>query len=115
MRLLASGSPVRQRVMQPLDRIRQVGSKGNRPGRRFVTSAMPSELRSAPRSLDHAWRDVRLACRTLAATPLATLVAVASLALGIGANTAIFSLLNSLLLRTLPVNDPSRLVLLSDA
>src|SRR5205809_400826 len=64
--------------------------------------------------LDHAWRDVRLACRTLAATPLATLVAVASLALGIGANTAIFSLLNSLLLRTLPVSDPARLVLVSD-
>jgi predicted permease len=65
--------------------------------------------------LDHAWRDARLACRTLAATPLATLVAVASLALGIGANTAIFSLLNSLLLRTLPVKDPARLVLVTDA
>jgi predicted permease len=64
--------------------------------------------------LDHAGRDLRLACRTLVATPLTTLVAVASLALGIGANTAIFSLLNSLLLRTLPVSDPARLVLISD-
>src|SRR5262245_60433465 len=66
------------------------------------------------RFLDHAWRDMRLACRTLAATPVTTLVAVASLALGIGANTAIFSLLDSLLLRTLPVRDPAGLVLVTD-
>jgi len=57
--------------------------------------------------LDGAWRDVVLAWRALRATPIVTLVAAGSLALGIGANTAIFSVLNSLLLRTLPVHDPS--------
>src|SRR5882762_7382540 len=58
-------------------------------------------------------QDLRLALRTLRATPIVTSVAVLSLALGIGANTAIFSLVNSLLLRTLPVADPQRLVSVS--
>jgi putative ABC transport system permease protein len=63
---------------------------------------------------DDTWRDMRLASRALRATPIVTLVAVASLALGIGANTAIFSIIDSLLLRALPVNDPTRLVLVTD-
>jgi ABC-type amino acid transport substrate-binding protein len=57
--------------------------------------------------------DLRLAVRALRATPIASLVAALSLALGIGANTAIFSLLNSLLLRTLPAQEPERLVTIS--
>src|SRR5882724_7718787 len=57
-------------------------------------------------------QDLRLAFRTLVATPVVTAVAVLSLALGIGANTAMFSLVNSLLLRALPVRDPARLDLI---
>jgi putative ABC transport system permease protein len=57
-------------------------------------------------------QDLRFAFRTLRATPVVTLVAVGSLALGIGANTAMFSLVDSLLLRSLPVKDPARLVIL---
>ena len=53
---------------------------------------------------------LRLAVRTLTRTPFVTAVAVLSLALGIGANTAIFSLFNQLLLRPLPVHAPERLV-----
>jgi predicted permease len=56
--------------------------------------------------------DIRIAIRTLRATPLVTLVVILSLALGIGANTAIFSVVNGLLLRPLPVEQPDRLVLL---
>jgi predicted permease len=56
--------------------------------------------------------DLRDAFRSLRATPIVTAVAVLSLALGIGANTAIFSILDSLLLRTLPVHEPSRLALM---
>ncbi|HMF61617.1 MAG TPA: ABC transporter permease, partial [Vicinamibacterales bacterium] len=59
--------------------------------------------------------DLRLAVRSLRATPIVSSVAVLSLALGIGASTAIFSLVNGLLLRKLPVRDPSALVLVTDA
>jgi predicted permease len=58
--------------------------------------------------------DVRYACRALRLNPAFAAVAVLSLALGIGANTAIFSLIDALLLRSLPVSEPQRLVFLSD-
>lgn len=57
--------------------------------------------------------DLMFALRTLRRSPLFTLIAVLSLALGIGANTAIFSLMDQLLLRLLPVKDPESLVMLS--
>jgi predicted permease len=58
-------------------------------------------------------RAIRLAFRTLFRTPFVTSIAVLSLALGIGANAAIFSLFDQTLLRPLPVNEPERLVNLS--
>ena len=58
------------------------------------------------------WNDLRYGLRTLQRSPVFTIVAVASLALGIGANTAIFSLLNQVIFRMLPVRDPQRLVVL---
>src|SRR5215510_16115421 len=53
---------------------------------------------------------LKLALRTLFKTPFVTLVAVLSLALGIGANSAIFSLYHQMLLRPLPVERPGELV-----
>src|SRR5262245_9323951 len=58
-------------------------------------------------------QDVRFAFRTMAANKTFTVLAVLSLALGIGANTAIFSFMDSILLRSLPVSDPKALVLLA--
>ncbi len=56
--------------------------------------------------------DIRFALRNLRRSPLFTFVAVASLALGIGANTAIFTLMDQLMLRLLPVKDPQQLVMI---
>lgn len=57
--------------------------------------------------------DIRFALRTFSRAPLFTLIALLSLAFGIGANTAIFSLTDQLLVRSLPVVNPEQLVLLS--
>src|SRR5436853_4986477 len=58
-------------------------------------------------------QDLRFAFRTLRKSPLFTSVAVLSLALGIGANTAIFSLIDQIILQLLPVRNPEELVLLT--
>lgn len=63
--------------------------------------------------LEDLWRDLRYAMRILAKSPSFTFVALLVTALGIGANTAIYSFLDSLLLRSLPVSDPRSLVVVS--
>ena len=64
------------------------------------------------RWVENVVHDLRYGLRILAKAPVFTGMAVLSLALGIGANTAIFSIVNGVLLRTLPVREPERLVLL---
>jgi len=102
---------------------------------RYVADGMPADearrlaerrlgnlvaLRDRTRDADtYRWvadagQDLRFALRTLARNPSFTLVAVVTLALGIGANTAIFTLFDAILLRSLPVRDPSRLVLFTN-
>jgi predicted permease len=61
--------------------------------------------------VENIWKDARLGTRSLLRTPGFTAIAVISLALGIGANTAIFTLLNAVMLRQLPVEKPQQLVL----
>jgi hypothetical protein len=64
------------------------------------------------RTVDSVWRDVCAALRGLRKSPGFAVVAISTLALGIGANTALFSIFSSLILRPLPVRDPGSLALL---
>jgi hypothetical protein len=65
--------------------------------------------------LEQLWQDLRYGCRMLAANPGFTIVAVISLALGIGANCAIFTWTDALLLRPLPVARPGEVLTVGSA
>jgi hypothetical protein len=60
--------------------------------------------------MSSALADIRFALRSWKKAPTFTLIAIASIGLGIGANTAVFTLVDQVLLRTLPVKDPQELV-----
>ena len=81
-----------------------------------VTRAMElhRDTRGVP-VIDSLRQDLAYASRTLRKTPVFTFVIIASLALGIGANTAVFTLLNAVLLRPLPVPQPEQMVRLTAA
>jgi macrolide transport system ATP-binding/permease protein len=63
--------------------------------------------------LERLGQDIRYGWRTLGKNPLFTAMAVLSLALGIGANTAIYSVMDAIMIRALPVRDPSDLAILN--
>jgi hypothetical protein len=79
--------------------------------------SVKEEIRGAgwESAVEALWTDVRYSVRILAKAPLFASVVVLTLALGIGSNTAIFSLMNSLLLKTLTVEKPEELMEVSDS
>src|SRR6202035_4074790 len=70
---------------------------------------MPMGKAGSDKLLAGVWNDLRYGARLLARSPGFAIVALLTLALGIGANTTIFQLLDTVRMRTLPVTDPSRL------
>src|SRR5207245_4952679 len=83
------------------------------PGRRFHRPRQPkATVRRSTCFMDGALQDIRYAIRLCLRTPGFTAVAVLALALGIGANTAIFTIVNAVLLERLPFHDPDRIVAL---
>ncbi|MBV9613762.1 MAG: ABC transporter permease, partial [Acidobacteriaceae bacterium] len=110
-------SHLRMAMADHLDRGETVAEARDAVRREFGNVGLVKETTRAMwswTSLERLLQDARYAARVLRKSPAFTAVAVLSIALGVGANTAIFSVIDALMLRSLPVRNPNELLIVGD-
>jgi predicted permease len=110
---VASEEEAYRSAIAELDDIHPLRAESERSQRMTQRDAEPVGVVRRGNFLENLWRDLRYAVRTLGNTPVFTAVAAVTLALGIGANTAVFTIINTLLLNPLPVEKISTLAALN--
>jgi macrolide transport system ATP-binding/permease protein len=103
-----------QRTLSELDDIHPLRAGIERSERMAKHDAVPAGDTRAGNLMEDFWRDIRFGGRAIRKSPLFALAAVLCLGVGIGANTTVFTIINTVLLHPLPASDPSRLVVLYD-
>jgi macrolide transport system ATP-binding/permease protein len=105
----ASEEEAYRKAVLELDEVSPIGAGLRRSERMLKHDAVPVGEVPAGSFVENLWRDIRYASRTMRKNPLFVLFVVLTLALGIGANTTVFTVINTLILNPLPVQNSSEL------
>jgi len=111
----ASEEEACQRTLSELDDVYPLRAEIEGSDRMPKHDAVPAGDARRGNFMEDLWRDLRYGWRAIRNSPLFALAAVLCLGVGIGANTTVFTIINTLLLHPLSASDPSRLVVLYDA